>query len=118
MRAGAVLPLAVEFPDDRPHDPGKVTLAAYPGAGSGEGVPSRAFFDDGESWQFRDGDGSQLDLALFWTPDSVRLEGVERMTGAHRPELTITMVDPLARAGSISGDFGLIPATLENRFPI
>lgn len=118
LRSGAVVPLAIDIPDDRPHDPGTVTLAAYPGAGSGEGLASQAFFDDGESWEFRDGHGSLLDLTLSWTRESVRLEGIERMTGAHRPELTITMVDPLARAGSIGGDFGMIPATWENRFPI
>ena len=59
-----------------------------------------------------------LDLTLSWTEDSVRLEGVERMSGAYRPELSILMIDALARAGSIGGDFGLITANWEKRFPI
>ncbi len=117
IRVGSVLPLAQEFPDDHPHDPDKVVLTAYPGIESGTGDVSQAFFDDGEGWGYRDGDASLIDLTLIWEPDSVRLEGVERMSGAGRPELSIMMVDPMVRGGSISGDFGMISAVWERQFP-
>ena len=117
IRCGAVLPLAQEFPVDRPHDPEKVVLAAYPGIDSGVGLPSQAFFDDGESWGYRDGNASLIDLKLTWEADAVTLEGIETMTGAGRPELSIMIVDPMARGGSVAGDFGLISAVWERQFP-
>ena len=118
IRGGAVLPLALRCDARSPHEATETVIAAFPGTGSGSGAPAHAFFDDGESWKFRENQASLMDMKVSWEPDSVLLEGEERMTGAFRPEWKIMMVDAMARAGSVSGHFGMVTVVWERQFPL
>ena len=118
IRGGAVLPLALRYDARNPHEATETVIAAFPGTGSGTGAPAHAFFDDGESWNFRENQASLMDMKVSWEPDSVLLEGEERMTGAFRPEWKIMMVDAMARAGSVSGHFGMVTVVWERQFPL
>ena len=118
IRGGAVLPMALRFDAQSPQEATETVIAAFPGTGAGTGAPAYAFFDDGVSWNFRENQASLMDMKVSWEPDSVLLEGEERMTGAFRPEWKIMMVDALARAGSVSGHFGMVTVVWERQFPL
>jgi alpha-glucosidase len=86
VRAGAVLPLATQWPDHAPHDFSEVELTLF--AGAGEGASRRdLFFDDGLSWGFREQDASLLLCAAEWNGARVRLSVREGWSGAGRPSI-------------------------------
>ena len=90
VRSGAVLPIAIDWPATRPHEAKAVALTAFAGAGSGTSRRS-IFFDDGESWRYREGDASFLDCELAADADTVRLAVAEKGTGRGRPEFFVEM---------------------------
>ena len=72
VRAGTVLPLAREWPDEAPHDARAITMSAFAGRGVGNS-DGRFFFDDGIGWGYKDGEASLVEHALQWTSNAVTL---------------------------------------------
>ncbi|MCQ0986921.1 glycoside hydrolase family 31 protein [Jiella marina] len=88
VRSGAILPLATDWPAESPHDATHVALTAF--ASPGAGQSSRTlFFDDGETWRYRDGDASLLTCDLTCDANLVRLAVTETATGRGRPVLSV-----------------------------
>ncbi len=92
VRGGAALALASTTPHIKPHDaPARRLYLAVAGAtGSGGG---RHIEDDGESWKFRDEGILDLDIALAWTPETIRVAMQHVAGGWATPAATAWTVD-------------------------
>ncbi|MCA0423370.1 MAG: hypothetical protein LCH61_08610, partial [Proteobacteria bacterium] len=84
IRAGTALVLASTTPDIKPHDAParRLYLALPPGSGVGSG---QHFEDDGQSWNFRNGDAVNLAISLKWTDTTVDITFVQSSTDRSRP---------------------------------
>jgi len=90
VRAGSVLPLAVRWDANNPHDANAVALSVYLGAKAGAGsAESSIFFDDGDSWDYRTGEASKLNCRLDWTEEGAQLLVREMLTGQGRPAIDV-----------------------------
>ncbi|MBO0902864.1 TIM-barrel domain-containing protein [Jiella sonneratiae] len=90
VRSGAVLPLAFDWPATSPHEAKAVALTAFAAPADAASTSRRTiFFDDGESWRYRDGDCSRLACDLACDDARVRLTVTEEATGRGRPDLFV-----------------------------
>lgn len=88
VRSGAVLPLATAWPDQAPHDFGEVELTLFAGQGT-DASERRLFFDDGISWEYRDGECSELLARASWNAEAITLSARELASGRGRPKLKL-----------------------------
>ncbi len=86
VRAGSVLPLAKNWPEESPHDASVVTMTAFPGIKNGQ-ASGETFFDGGNGWGYKTDGASLVEHRANWTGDTVKLSLVERHSGKGRPVL-------------------------------
>ncbi|MCV0394020.1 MAG: glycoside hydrolase family 31 protein [Rhizobiaceae bacterium] len=88
VRVGAILPLALAWPDTAPHDASDVELTLFAGDRT-DATEREIFFDDGRGWSYRDKDASLVACRAEWDAAAVRLSVHERWSGKGRPALTL-----------------------------
>jgi len=91
VRSGAVLPIAVAWHVNSPHDATEVDLVGFAGSSRGE-AKSELFFDDGVSWHYQRHDASLLSVSLSWSATAVTFAAAENWTGRSRPVLAVSIV--------------------------
>ena len=102
VRDGAVIPIATHWPETAPHDATNIELRIF--AGQKDGTMSGSlFFDDGRSWDYRDGRASLLTYECAWTARFVEAEFREGMSGENRPSLDVRLNAGDERKLSVSG---------------
>ncbi|MBP0616580.1 TIM-barrel domain-containing protein [Jiella mangrovi] len=90
VRSGAILPIAFDWPATSPHEARAVALTAFANPHDVPATSRRTiFFDDGESWRYRDGDASLLACELSSDGSKVAVTVTEEATGRGRPELFV-----------------------------
>ena len=77
IRAGAILPIATQWDESRPHNAKKITLTyfAHPKTGNSE---IALFYDDGLTWEFQKEQGANVHVRAESAAASVFLKAVEQ----------------------------------------
>ena len=77
VRAGAILPVATQWHQNRPHDAKEITLTyfALPQAGKSE---FEMFYDDGLTWEYQNQQGANMHVSAESSATSVSLKSEER----------------------------------------
>ena len=77
IRAGAILPIATQWDQSRPHDAKEITLIyfALPQAGNSE---LEIFYDDGLTWEYQNQQGANMHVIAESSATSVSLKSNER----------------------------------------
>ena len=101
VRGGSVLPIATDWAAATPHDATEVCLSVFVTSTSGE-FSEELFFDDGQSWRYRDKAASLLKIDVSWNSAQVRVNVSECWSGEARPEISVSVIGLANRCVDVS----------------
>jgi len=101
VRAGAIIPIAKNWLANTPHDAVEITLVVFAGAGD-DNCTTELFFDDGDSWRYRQQRASLLQVQAQWNQSAVKVIVQEQWSGDARPELGVDIIGLNGRTQALS----------------
>jgi len=100
VRSKSVIPLALSWNEQKPHDAQHVVLVVFVDDESGK-FEQNVMFDDGESWQYREQLASLINIKVQYDESHIDVTVSECWTGANRPTLSVTILGANNRTNSV-----------------
>ncbi len=72
VRAGAIIPIATDWPDNEPHNATRICISVFAMPGE-QSFQQELFYDDGESWDYRDTAAATVTVTVRCTTHRVQV---------------------------------------------